>query len=86
MNNKFITIQLEIIAKYEKMRLNCMHTTNMPTNTDKLNNGFTLKNVVKICESVLTNKTNARNVENPPFQTAGPIRVNVIRARPAKQQ
>jgi hypothetical protein len=42
---------------------------------------YTLKKVVKICDSVLTSRTNARKVENPPFQTAGPIRVNVALAR-----
>ena len=42
---------------------------------------YTLKKVVKICDSVLTSRTNARKVEKPPFQTAGPIRVNVALAR-----
>lgn len=34
-----------------------------------------------MCDSVLTSRTKARKVEKPPFQTAGPIRVNVALAR-----
>ena len=46
---------------------------------------ITLKKVVKMCESVLISRTKARKVENPPFQTAGPILVRVTLAR-AKSQ
>lgn len=52
-------------------------------NTELIEFFLTLKNVVKMCESVLTSRTKARKVEKPPFQTAGPIRVSVTLARAA---
>ena len=39
-----------------------------------------------MCESVLMRRTKAKNVENPPFQTAGPMRVKVTLARAKRRK